>query len=289
MKKYIPLVLLAILIAAWAVFLDKTADFFVFGAPQQIFSFQSSFTEVNFPSKERKEWINALYAPAQKGKPTFLVFHGNKHNIYTFQDYMTPYLNAGYGVLLFDYRGYGKSDGVSSEKHMFEDGLSAVHFLMSTKLISPEDIILWGISLGAAPALHTAVAQPDYRFRGIILQSPFTNTTDMAYMTLAHKYEYSAFMPVLSVLLKPFLWDKNFDSVALIKEINVPILIGSSQADTVVSSTLSNVVAAHAPIGTKNFVSEVGGHDDPEWFKPAVFSFVKNLEVTHNAQHTDAK
>jgi len=260
--------------------LDKAADFFVFGAPQQIFSFQPALTEINFPSQEEGVLLNALYAPAKEGKPTFLVFHGNNENIYTFQNYMTPYLNAGYGVLLFDYRGYGKSEGVTSEKNMFEDGLSAADFLISKKLVSPNQIILWGISLGATPALYTAVNKEDYHFRGIILQSPFTNTTDLVYMKLAHKYQDGPLMPVVSVLLKPFLWDKDFDSVSLIQEVRVPVLIGSSRADTVVPSTLSNVVAAHAPLGTENFISNTGSHNDPEWFKAAVFSFLKKIEIS---------
>ncbi len=277
MKKYIPLCLLVLLLIGWAVFLDKTADFFVFGPPQQISSAHPNFKEVGFFAQDGSI-LNGLYAPAQKGKPTFFVFHGNKHNIYTFQDQMTPYLKKGYGIFLFDYRGYGKSEGKPSEQNMYQDGISALAYLMGKQLISPQDIILWGFSLGAAPALYVATEKSDFPFKALILQSPFTNTTDMAYFMLAKHYHASALLPFLSVLLKPLLWDKNFDNLSRIGHVKIPLLIGSSQQDTVIPWMMSNTLAAHAPAGnTQTYVSALGGHNDPLWFEPTVHQFVKNL------------
>ena len=277
MKQYIPLILLVILLAAWVVFLDKAADFFVFGPVKHIYTYNKPFQEVTFPTADNGQ-LTGLYAPAQPGKPTFLVFHGKGETSYTLQNYMLPYLRLGYGMLLFDYRGYGKSVGSPSEKHMYQDGLAAIDYLMQEKLISPQDMVLWGVSLGAAPALNAVVTHQDWPFKALVLQSPFTNTTDVAFFMLARRYqEHTAAASVLSVLLKPFLWDKNFDSSSLISHVKVPLLIGSSQQDKVIPWTMTNALAAKSPAHTHVFTSAIGEHDDPYWFEPQVLRFIKSL------------
>jgi len=276
-KRNLPLIILLVLLAAWALFLDKTADVFVFGFQRNEYSYHPAFKEEAFRTED-DSILTALYAPAQKGKPTLLVFHGNKQNIYTFQNLMAPYAQAGYGILIFDYRGYGKSEGEPSESNMNADGLAALNYLMEKKLISPQEIILWGFSLGSAPALYTAAQHADWPFKAIILQSPFTNTTDMAFYLIARSDRDSSFAPLLSILLKPFLWDKQFDSTQYLKDIFVPMLVGSSMEDRVVPFTLSNAVVAAAPFTVRTFTAERGEHDNPIWFQNAVEDFITHLK-----------
>lgn len=275
-KRNIPLIILLILLAAWAIFLDKTADVFVFGFQRNEYSYHPAFKEEAFRTAD-DSILTALYAPAKKGHPTILVFHGNKQNIYTFQNLMAPYVQEGFGVLIFDYRGYGRSEGSPSETNMNEDGLAALNYLMEKKLISPQEIILWGFSLGSSPALYTASEHKDWPFKAIILQSPFTNITDMAFYTLARRDRNSFLAPILSVFLKPLLWDKQFDTTQYLGNIFVPMLIGSSMEDKVVPFTLSNAVAAAAPINVRTFTAERGEHDNPIWFQSSVEDFVKQL------------
>ena len=276
-QRNLPLIILLALLAAWAIFLNKTADVFVFGFQRNEYSYHPAFKEVAFRAAD-DSILTALYAPAKKGRPTLLVFHGNKQNIFTFQNLMAPYAQEGFGVLIFDYRGYGRSEGTSSETNINEDGLSALNYLMEKKLISPQEIILWGFSLGSSPALYTAAQHSDWPFKAIILQSPFTNTTDMAFYMLARRERDRFVAPVLSVLLKPFLWNKQFDITPYMENIRVPMLIGSSREDRVVPSALSSAVAAKAPAGTRLFVSDRGEHDNPVWFQASVEDFIKQLK-----------
>lgn len=275
-KRNLPLIILLVLLAAWAIFLNKTADVFVFGFQRNEYSYHPAFTEVAFRAAD-DSILTALYAPAKKGHPTLLIFHGNKQNIYTFQNLMAPYVQEGYGILMFDYRGYGKSEGKPSESNMNEDGLAALNYLMEKKLISPQEIVLWGFSLGSAPALYTAAQHTDWPFKAIILQSPFTNITDMAFYTIARLNRDSALAPLLSVLLKPFLWDKQFDSTQYLKDIFVPILVGSSMEDKVVPFTLSNALVAASPITIHTFTAQRGEHDNPVWFQTTVENFLAHL------------
>ena len=275
-KRNLPLILLFVLLAAWAVFLDKTADTIVFGFPREEYSLQKPFEEVSFPAADGEK-ITALYSPAQRGKPTFLIFHGNKHNIYTFQSYLHPYLQDGYGVLVFDYRGYGKSGGKPSETNMYQDAQSALDFLMEEKLISPQEIILWGFSLGSSPALYLASRHADWQFKGVILQSPFTNTTDMAFFFLVRAERNKILGPILSLILRPLLWDKTFDTTQFIGRVQAPMLIGGSNKDRIVPAFLTNALAAKAPLNAFTFITDSGDHDNPFWFRPAVLSFLSKL------------
>lgn len=276
-KRNLPLILFLILLAAWAIFLEKTANVLVFGFQHNEMSYHPAFVEVAFRTRD-DSILTALYAPAKKGKPTFLVFHGNKQNIYTFQNLMAPYAQEGFGVLMFDYRGYGKSEGNPSETKMNEDGLAALNFLMEKQLISPQEIILWGFSLGSAPALYVVSQHSEWPFKAVILQSPFTNTVDFAFYALARRERDKIIVPVLSVLLKPFLWDKQFNIMQYMDKVHIPMLIGSSMEDKVVPFTLSSVVAAKAPKNALYFNSQRGDHDNPIWFQKTVLTFINKLK-----------
>ena len=275
-KRNLPLILLFVLLAAWAVFLEKTADAVVFGFPREEYSLQHPFREVFFPAADGS-LLTALYSPAREGKPTFLIFHGNKQNIYTFQSYLHSYLQDGYGMLVFDYRGYGKSGGKPSEINMYEDAQSALNFLMEDTLISPQEIILWGFSLGSSPALYLASNHADWKFKGVILQSPFTNTTDMAFYLLARTERNKILGPIISLVLRPLLWDKGFDATQFISKVQAPLLIGGSNKDRIVPAALTNALAAKAPLHTHTFISDSGDHDNPFWFRPAVLAFLRSL------------
>ena len=275
-KRNLPLILLFILLVAWAVFLEKTADTIVFGFPREEYSLQKPFQEVSFLAVDGNT-LTGLYSPARPGRPTFLIFHGNKHNIYTFQTYLHSYLHDGYGMLVFDYRGYGKSGGNASETNMYQDAQSALNFLMEDKLVSPQEIILWGFSLGSSPALYLASHHVDWNFKGVILQSPFTNTTDMAFYFLARTERNKILGPIISLVLRPLLWDKTFDATQFIGKVQAPLLIGGSNKDRIVPSSLTNALAAKAPWNAHTFIADSGDHDNPFWFRPAVLDFISKL------------
>lgn len=276
MNKYIPTVVLFILLVCWAVFLDRATDYFVFRPSRQIYSIQEPFQEFSFPAKDGRP-LYALYHPATPGEPTLLFFHGSKYNIYTFQDFILPYAKRGYGIFLFDYRGYGKSGGTPSQKNMYEDAQTALFALMLKKHILPKDIVLWGFALGSSPALHIAAVYNKLPFKAVILQSPFPNTADMGFYLLAQKDNESWTARLMTLLLKPILWNKNFDNTQLIGQVRAPMLIGFSRMDRTVPWTMSRALAAQAPEGTQQFFSPTGIHDSPEWFKKTALQFLERL------------
>ena len=277
MRNYIPALLLIVLLAAWAVFFDRATDYFIFKPSAQIYSLQQPFEEVHFEAPDGTP-LHGIYHKADSGKPTLLFFHGSRYNIYSFQDFVLPYVQKGYGIFLFDYRGYGKSGGRPSEQNMYEDARSALFYLMLKQRIFPQDIVLWGFALGCAPALHLASQYNRLAFRAVILQSPFTNMADMGFYMLAQKYEGTSASAILPLFLKPLLWNKTFDNTQKIGQVKVPLFIGFSRADGTIPWTMSRALAAHAPKGTVQFLAPTGIHYNPEWMETAAIGFLEQLD-----------
>src|SRR5207248_2460746 len=109
--------------------------------------------------------------------PTLLFCHGNAGNISHRLDKLQIFHKLGLNVLLFDYRGYGQSEGVPSESGTYADAEAAYRYLTETRKIPPSQIILYGESLGCAVATEMARRHPA---AALILESPFTSTVAMA-------------------------------------------------------------------------------------------------------------
>lgn len=91
-----------------------------------------------------------------KSDKTIIFFHGNGGNIYSNQERITAFNALGVNALMFDYRGYGKSYGsIKKEENIYKDGEAAYQYILS-RGIKPENIIIWGQSLGGAVAIYTA-------------------------------------------------------------------------------------------------------------------------------------
>lgn len=124
---------------------------------------------------------------------------------------------SGLSVLSFDYRGFGHSPGVASEEHMYEDAESAYQALIQ-RGISPAHIILWGHSLGSAPAVALATRRPA---AALVLFGAFTSIPDVAAAT----YPYIPVRWVAGI---------HMDSLKLIPNVHIPVIIVHSVHDTLV-------------------------------------------------------
>jgi uncharacterized protein len=123
----------------------------------------------------------------------------------------------GLNVLSFDYRGFGQSPGVASEQHIYEDAESAYQALIR-RGISLARIILWGHSLGSAPAVELATRHPA---AALVLFGAFTSIPDVAAAT----YPYLPVRWVAGI---------HMDSLRRIRNVHIPVIIAHSVHDTVV-------------------------------------------------------
>jgi alpha-beta hydrolase superfamily lysophospholipase len=109
---------------------------------------------------------------------TVLMCHGNAGNIsHRLDRTLLMHSNLGTDVLLFDYRGFGRSSGAPSEPGTYDDARAAYRYLVDERGIPGERIVLFGESLGAAVALQLAT---EVDAAGLVLEAPFTSIRDMA-------------------------------------------------------------------------------------------------------------
>jgi hypothetical protein len=110
------------------------------------------------PSRAENVWFNSADGTRLNGwfftsrtKPelaTMIFFHGNGGNISNVSWMAQRFADHGFNVLIFDYRGYGTSDGVAAkESDLYADGDAAVAFMMNKKGVRSEQIVLYGLHL----------------------------------------------------------------------------------------------------------------------------------------------
>lgn len=121
-----------------------------------------------------------LFASTGPVRGTVVQFHGNGENMtshFGFSYWLTAY---GYNVFIFDYRGYGASDGSASESGAVADGTAALDYVRRRKDVDPERLAVWGQSLGGAIAVASVSKAKNLRLRALILESAFNSYQDMA-------------------------------------------------------------------------------------------------------------
>lgn len=121
--------------------------------------------------------LDAWYIPAESARGALLFCHGNAGNIGHRLDSLEVFHRLGLAVLIFDYRGYGRSGGTPSEAGTYRDAEAAWRHLVEARGFAPERVVLFGRSLGGAVAAELTTR---HRPGVLILESTFTSVPDMA-------------------------------------------------------------------------------------------------------------
>jgi fermentation-respiration switch protein FrsA (DUF1100 family) len=121
--------------------------------------------------------LHAWWVPAAGARWTLVHFHGNAGNISHRLELLQIFHALGANVLLFDYRGYGRSEGAPSEEGLQRDAEAAWDHLTRTRGLPPQGIVIHGQSMGAAVAAWLAARRPP---AGLVLESAFTSVPDLA-------------------------------------------------------------------------------------------------------------
>lgn len=188
--------------------------------------------------------ISGWYVPSPVARATVLFCHGNGGNISHRLEKIKILHDMNVNILIFDYRGYGTSEGRPSEKGLYRDGEAAYAWLVNEKNVPPREIIGYGESLGAAVVIDLAAK---HELGGLIIEGGFTSVRDMA-------RHYLPFIPV-------FVYRSSFDSQAKIGSITSPKLHLHSPQDEIVPFKLGKKLYELAP-EPKEFVELRGGHND---------------------------
>ncbi len=175
--------------------------------------------------------INAFYRPHPGSKQVILWLHGNAENIGYGITHMRTLAKVGLNIMALDYRGYGKSESNPSEAGVYRDADTAYDYLVKERHFRPDDIILYGHSLGGAVAVNLAARRP---CGGLVVQSSFTNAQAMTRDIFA--------LPFVGQLVK-----SRFDSEKKIRNVRVPILIVHGTKDDVVPFVMGQKLFEAAP------------------------------------------
>jgi hypothetical protein len=194
---------------------------------------------------EDGERLHAWFFPREGAAGAVLVCHGNAGNIEGRIELARAFLELGWAVLLFDYRGYGKSSGSPGEEGTYRDAEAAHEHLTRAEGFAAERVLLYGESLGAAVALELALRRP---CAALVAESGFTSLPDVA-------AEVYPFLPTR------LLARIRYDNRSKIGRLAVPLLLLHSPADELVSFAHAErlFAAAREP---KELVRTGGGHND---------------------------
>ena len=162
--------------------------------------------------------IHGWYIPHPDAKATLLFFHGNAGNISHRLDSISIFHDLGLSVFIIDYRGYGRSDGRPSEQGTYTDALAAWNYLVDERRLRPDEIIVFGRSLGGGVAAGLAAKVSP---AAVILESTFTSIKELG-------KHYFPYLPVSWIARVRYPVDEDISSF------NCPVLVIHSEQDEVV-------------------------------------------------------
>ena len=224
LTRSVAVVLLALLglVARQTKLLDR---YFVFFPEREIVrtpgDVDVKYEDVFFPTSDGVR-LNGWFVPSES-ETTLVWFHGNAGNIsHRLENLLMLKHRLGLNIFIFDYRGYGRSEGSPSEKGMYLDAEAALEFLSSRP--APDGgrkLVFFGRSLGAAVAVEMATR---HETDALVLESPFTSVRAMA------RRAYP-FLPA-GLLVLPLR--SRFDSLAKIADVRTPVMVLHGDMDDIV-------------------------------------------------------
>jgi len=175
------------------------------------------FEEVQLTTADRVG-LHGWYVAGPAGAPAVLLCHGNAGNIGHRLDWLEIFCGMGFAMLLFDYRGFGRSSGTPTEQGTYFDAQAAWDYLTNKKGFSPRSIVIVGESLGGPIAAHLA---KNVAPAALILVSTFTSVPDLA-------RTFYWYLPVR--LLVRF----QYPTAAYVARVHVPTLVIHSRDDEMI-------------------------------------------------------
>lgn len=204
--------------------------------------------EVRYVSADGTPLYAWFTKPGAK-KKIIVFYHGNAYNIEGFYYKLQPLVNAGYGVLLPEYRGFGGIEGKITEPALAADALAAVNYLRGLGYKN-SDIILYGMSLGSYTSTHTAAVYGETDpFAALILEVPFDSLANVVRGVVP-------FLPVDTLVRD------RYDNQELINRIETPLLVMIAGRDKTVPPRFGKNLFARASQPKKMIIYEDGNHAD---------------------------
>lgn len=198
-------------------------------------------------------WLVYSRIPSDK----YILFsHGNAGNISNRHNIISLFTSLGYNFIIYDYRGFGKSTGIPSEKGLYTDILAIWNYMIDKLQIKPNNIILYGNSIGTCPTsyLNSYLKKNNIQHYCTVLQCPF------------YSFRNIAFDLVPKILCVLCLFVNEFKTHIFLENNTSPILFIHSSNDNLINPNQSKRLY-HEQVNKNNLTDYIlvdGDHNNPE-------------------------
>lgn len=210
--------------------------------------------------------LHGWYIPHDKPQAAVVFAHGNAGNLSWRAPIMQQFHEeADVAILIFDYRGYGRSSGSPNEEGILQDARAARDWLAEKEGIPPEEVVLMGRSLGGGVMVDLAAKDGA---KALILESTFTSLPDVA----ANVYP---FVPVR------WLMRNRLDSFSKISDYHGPLLLSHGTSDEIIPFSQGKRLFEAANEPKDFFEIPAAGHNDPQpdqWYV-RIREFLKQVDA----------
>jgi len=226
--------------------------------------------DVAFTTPDGVKLHGWLFRASDRASPLIVWFHGNGGNITDRAPVAAELARRGVAVLVFDWRGYGKSEGSPTEGKLKIDAIAAYDF--ATTLAKPDDIVLYGESLGGPYAAF--VAKEKRTARCVVIENSFPSLAKLG-NALYRPLPLGWFVPLA---LRTTAW---------LNEAKLPVLVLHGKRDQVIPFALGQELYDGLRVPKEMFVCERGGHceipevEGPRYYD-AVVRFVTDTSRTRS-------
>jgi len=221
------------------------------------------YDPVTFSTKDGCS-LDGWYIPAGKARGTVLFCHGNAGNISHRIDSIRLFHDLDMNVFIYDYRGYGKSTGKTTEKGTYGDAEAAWRYITDVQGIDGDTVVIFGRSLGGAVAAYLAAKMSP---RALIVESSFTSVPALG-------AEIYRFFPVR--ILSRF----DYPTIHFIADISCPVLVAHSTDDDIIPYGHGRELyaAAREP---KWFLDMRGSHNEGFYVSGEAYRTGLDVFLTH--------
>lgn len=193
--------------------------------------------------------VDTWHLAQAASRGTVLFFGGNGFYLVQSREYIQSLTQPRVNVLLWDYRGYGQSEGRPSVEALRDDALVVYDHLVEERGVDPERVILWGHSMGSFLATHVA---SERSVGGMVLENPATNVDDW----VQHLIPWYVRL-FLGVEVDPALQGEN--NVARMPDLTVPLLVVTGTEDNVTDPAMGRRLYEAAGSKQKRLIEVEGG------------------------------